>query len=266
MKNKLLIQILSNKYYKMLSIKSILVICLLCITIIFLYLIPGSNLKESFTTNSCKIYFINLDENKDRWEKLSPELQQKITRFPAINGKKLDKDQLIKDGIISEENNLRMGQIGCALSHITILKHIQQQDEPYGLILEDDVTIPPNFSVESLKLPDDFDICFLGGCNIKGEKVSENWIRPTSKNGAFNLCWHAVLVNKKNVQKVIDLLTPLRRPIDSQIRTEYDKLKVFYHYPNLISQNKSLRSTRRDIDGLPQSKYWQKHHLDVTID
>jgi glycosyl transferase family 25 len=250
----------------MLSIKSIFVICLLCITVIFLYIIPGSNLKESFTSMDYKIYFINLDENKNRWNNLSPELRKKITRFPAINGKKLEKDKLIKDGLIAEENNLLMGQIGCALSHIMILKRIQKQDEPYGIILEDDVIIPPEFSFDKLKLPDDFDIFFLGGCNIKGEKVSENWIRPTSKNGAFNLCWHAVLVNKKSVQKILDLLIPLRRPIDSQIRAEYDKLKVFYHYPNLISQNKSLRSTRRDIDGLPQSKYWQKHHLDVTID
>ena len=252
----------------MLSIKSIIIICLLCITVIFLYLIPGSNLKESFNENkqNCKIYFINLDENIDRWNNLSLELQKKFTRFPAVNGKKLDKDQLIKDGIISNENNLRMGQIGCALSHITILKKIQKQDEPYGIILEDDVKIPSDFSFENLKLPDDFDICFLGGCNIKGEKVVKNWIRPTSKNGAFNLCWHAVLVKKKNVQKILDLLIPLKRPIDSQIRAEYDKLKVFYHYPNLISQNKNLRSTRRDIDGLPQSKYWKKHHLDVTID
>ena len=84
MKNKLLIQILSNKYYKMLSIKSILIICLLCITIIFLYLTPGSNLKESFSPMSCKIYFINLDENKDRWEKLAPELQQKINIFQGF--------------------------------------------------------------------------------------------------------------------------------------------------------------------------------------
>jgi len=258
----------------MLSIKSIFVICVLCITTIFLYFVQGSNIMESFTpiageggNNSCKIYFINLDENIERWNSLSPELQTKITRFPAVNGKKLDKDQLIINGLIADKNNLRMGQIGCALSHISILKRIQRQDEPYGLILEDDVTIPPDFSLERLKLPPgDFDICFLGGCNIKGEKVGENWIRPTAKNGAFNLCWHAVLVNKQNVQKVLDLLTPLRRPIDSQIREEYDKLKVFYHYPNLISQNKSLRSTRRDIDGLPQSKYWQKHHLDVTID
>jgi GR25 family glycosyltransferase involved in LPS biosynthesis len=252
----------------MLSINSIFVICLLCITVIFLYLTPGSSLRENFDTTKtkCQIYFINLDENKDRWNNLSQELKQKINRFPAINGKELDKNKLIKDGVLSETNNLRMGQIGCALSHITILKKIQQQNEPYGLILEDDVIIPPYFSVEDLELPKDFDICFLGGCNIKGEKISKKWIQPTSKNGAFNLCWHAVLINKNNVQKIIDLLTPLKRPIDSQIRDKYDELKVFYHYPNLINQNKNLRSTRRDIDGLPQSKYWQKHHLDVTID
>jgi len=123
----------------MLSIKSIFVICVLCITAIFLYFTEGSNILESFTPiggeNSCKIYFINLDDNMDRWNSLSPQLRAKITRFPAVNGKKLDKDQLITNGLIAEKNNLRMGQIGCALSHITILKRIQRQNEPYGLIL-----------------------------------------------------------------------------------------------------------------------------------
>ena len=229
----------------MLSLKSVSIICLLCIITIFLYIATKqSNIMESFLDPMYKIYFINLDENR----------------------KILDKNKLIADGLVSSKNSLRMGQIGCALSHITILKNIKKQKAPYGIILEDDVIIPDDFSLEQLKLPTDFDICFLGGCNINGEQIAPNWIRPTAKNGAFNLCWHAVLVNKKSAQKILDLLKPLTRPIDSQIREEYDKLKVFYHYPNLISQNKSLRSTRRDIDGLPQSKYWQNHHLDVTID
>jgi hypothetical protein len=114
-------------------------------------------------------------------------------------------------------------------------------------------------------LPKNFDIIFLGGCNIKGKRTG-NLIQPTEKGGAYNLCWHAVLVNKKSVDKILNILTPLYRPIDSQFREHFDKFNVFFHYPNLINQNKTLRSTRRDIDGLPQSSYWQKHHLDIKLD
>ena len=248
----------------MLSIKHIQILIIICFSIIFVYLIHKNKKekkKENFT-QLCKIYFINLDENIDRWNKLS---HKNIIRFPAINGKKIDKNKLIKDNIISSINNLQLGQIGCALSHISVLKLIQKQDEQYGLILEDDVIIPDNFSVNQLKLPNNFDLLFLGGCNIKGEKISENLIKPIKIDGTYNLCWHAVLVNKNSVQKILDLLTPLRRPIDSQIRDEYNKLNIFYHYPNLINQNKSLRSIRRDIDGLPQSKYWKTHHLNITV-
>lgn len=245
----------------MLSIKHIQILIIVCFAITFVYLIHKKK-KENFT-QLCKIYFINLDENIDRWNKLS---HKNIIRFPAINGKKIDKSKLIKDNIISSKNKLQLGQIGCALSHISVLKLIQNQDEPYGLILEDDVIIPDNFSVNKLKLPNDFDLLFLGGCNIKGKKVAPNLIKPTIFDGLYNLCWHAVLVNKNSVQKILDLLTPLRRPIDSQIRDEYNKLNIFYHYPNLINQNKSLRSIRRDIDGLSQSKYWKTHHLNITIE
>lgn len=243
----------------MLSLKHVFTIILLSITILFIYLTHPS--IESFTP-ICKTYFINLDSNIDRWNNLS---NKNITRFPAINGKTLNKNQLIKDGIISEKNKLKMGQIGCALSHMEVLKLIAKQNEPYGLILEDDVIIPKDFNIHNIKLPNKFDLIFLGGCNIKGKKITENLIKPTIKNGSYNLCWHAVLVNKTSAKKILKKLQPLYRPIDSQIREKYDELDVYYHYPNLINQDKTLRSNRRDIDGLPQSSYWQKHHLDVSI-
>ena len=81
------------------------------------------------------------------------------------------------------------------------------------------------------------------------------------------MCLYGTLQNEWiELEKILDLLIPLRRPIDSQIREEYSKLNVFYYYPNIINQNKSLRSIRRDIDGLPQSQYWKNHHLDITIE
>ena len=243
----------------MLSITHVFTIILIAITIIFLYI--SSSTHESFS-NICQTYFINLDENIDRWNKYK---HKGWIRFPAINGKQLNIKELVNNGTITSTKRLKAGQIGCALSHINVLQKIKQQKEPFGLILEDDVIVPNGFSIDKLQLPKNFDIIFLGGCNIKGNRIG-NLIKPTKKDGAYNLCWHAVLVNKKSVDKILNILTPLYRPIDSQFREHFEKFNVYFHYPNIINQNKTLRSTRRDIDGLPQSNYWQKHHLDVEID
>lgn len=234
------------------------ILLFICIT----YVLKKLSQKKELFSNKCKIYFINLDDNIDRWNQIS---HRNLNRFSAINGKILNKQKLIDKGIIAKNNFLKMGQIGCALSHISVLKLIKNQDEQYGLILEDDVILPDDFSIERLNLPKDFDIVFLGGCNIKGKKITENLIKPTSYNGTYNLCCHAVLVNKNRVDKILNVLTPLYRPIDTQLRDYYKILDVYYYYPNIINQNKKLRSNRRDIDGLPQSDYWKKHHLDITI-
>jgi GR25 family glycosyltransferase involved in LPS biosynthesis len=241
----------------------VIIIFIIIIFIYILFLYKHNNQKNKL----CKTYFINLDEHIDRWNNLSyRKYNNNIVRFSAINGKKINKTELINNNIIKPINSLQLGQIGCALSHIGVLNLIKNQKEPYGLILEDDAIIPDNFSINQLKLPKKFDILFLGGCNIKGKKIGTNLIKPTALYGTYNLCLHAVLVNKNSVDKILNALLPLYRPIDSQLRDKYDDFNIFYHYPNLINQNKSLRSIRRDIDGLPQSKYWQTHHLDITIE
>lgn len=193
-----------------------------------------------------------------------------MVRFDAIHGKKCDREKLIKEGKLERENDLLDGQLGCALSHLACMDLIKNQKEPYGLILEDDVIIPENFSeiIEDLKkyFPKKWDIIFLGGCNIFGKKVNEKLIKPTSIDYTRNLCMHAVLLNKDNVQKVIDKLTPLYRPIDSQLRIYFKDMDVFYANPNIINQNKDWISNRRILDGLPQSEYWKKHHMDINFD
>lgn len=254
------------------------IIFLFIIFIIFLYKIKN-NKQENFNSNkpyfqnNLKIYFINLDANIDRWYNVKDKLDN-IVRFNAINGKELNKSELIKEGIVTQKNTLLPGQLGCALSHISVMNLIKNQSEDYGLILEDDVIIPPNFDRIFKDLmkdaPEKWDIIFLGGCNIYGKKYNEKFIIPiennsNNNNSSKNLCMHAVLLNKNNIDKILELLKPLYRPVDSQLRTYFDELDVFYAYPNIINQNKELISNRRVLDGLPQSKFWKKHHENITI-
>jgi GR25 family glycosyltransferase involved in LPS biosynthesis len=229
--------------------------------IIIVYLIYNFSLlhKKGFSMDDgLKIYFINLKQNMDRWENSKLKLPN-LHRFNAINGKLLDLNKLRKIGILQESdfwlNKLGRGGIGCAFSHISIMHRIRTQKEKYGLILEDDVIIPENFEYTISKLepyfPPNWDIIYLGGCNISGKKYNEKFIIPEQKTST-NYCCHAILFNKETIDNVIHILTPLKKPIDLQLRSNFHKLRVYFLIPSLFFQNKNLFSNRLFIDGYEQ--------------
>ena len=102
-----------------------------------------------------KIFVINLDKDRNRY--LSTYNWQRI---PAIYGKNLSASELSKYG-----NKLSNSEIGCYLSHLQALRAIIDQDLPYAVILEDDVTLTdwfPKLDVIIRSLPNTFDICWIG--------------------------------------------------------------------------------------------------------
>jgi glycosyl transferase family 25 len=250
------------------------------ILIIFciIYVIKQREYHESFnnynTPIKYKLNLINLDRNVDRLLLINKQCQREninMVRFPAIYGKDLDEKQLIKDGTLYRLHSLHKGELGCAISHITLLSKLYQtlERDEYGVIFEDDVIIPPQFNKKLTKIirdaPDNWDILYLGGCNIKGAQHPPYFIKPTVNLPSSNLCAHAYVVRRDTIPKLLSYLTPLYRPIDSQWRNYFKDMNVFFVNPNLVVQNKEIRSIRRDIDGLPQSKYWKKHQTDITV-
>ena len=51
----------------------------------------------------------------------------------------------------------------CALSHISLIRHAQQEKMEYVVIFEDDIEFAPNFIEEVNKIGDDWDMFMLGG-------------------------------------------------------------------------------------------------------
>ena len=83
----------------------------------------SNNIEQFSNFNDIKIYFISLDEQKDRWNnilKISKKLHLKINRFLAFNGKYLDEKLLIKNNQFYKYHRLKKGQLGCAYSHFKI--------------------------------------------------------------------------------------------------------------------------------------------------
>ena len=266
----------------------IIVVVILIIQTLIIYKFnyqSNENINESFQSDFGlpNIYIINMDINKDRINILNKYfIKQKIKyiRFPAYNGKLLNEKYLINENILNRKHSLLKGQLGCAYSHYKLLNQIKKRKESISLILEDDVIIPNNFKTKLNyilnNLPKKWDIIYLGGCNVYGEKINKTncninskcpnmYITPVRYNNTYNLCAHAYLVNKNSIVKVINSFTPFYRPIDSQLRDNFKKIEVFYINPNIIIQNKDIRSTRRDLDGLEQSKYWKHNQTNFNV-
>ena len=111
-------------------------------------------------------HVINLDRSVDRMTKFrqrNPFLD--FIRVSAVDGSLVDREQLVKDGIISEDVLYAPGSLGCALSHVGLWKKAVEQNK-IVTIFEDDAICSLFFNEESEKilsiLPEDWDIVQWG--------------------------------------------------------------------------------------------------------
>ncbi len=110
------------------------------------------------------IYVINLDEDRDRLDSITRQLDDQglaFTRFPAFRGVNIPerwKPQF-------EGSPIGDGEIGCYASHLQCMADMLDTDESARVILEDDAVLADNFHelLEILPgcLPDDWNIIRL---------------------------------------------------------------------------------------------------------
>lgn len=180
------------------------------------------------------IHVINLERRIDRKVMLLQEFEKhsitNFTFYKAIEGKDIDFVKLAADGLISyRDRQMTVGEFGCFLSHLNILKKILTSDEEIHLILEDDVYFVSGF-IDKLnyclsKVKNSiWDIFYLGinrpSCVnfkfLRGKYVGN------IQDGIFypKYKWwgtHGYLVKKSSVAKIINLITPIILPYDCQL-------------------------------------------------
>ena len=114
-----------------------------------------------------QVHLINLDRSTDRLAKFKERNShlENILRVPAIDGALVDREELVKDGTITEDLSYTPGALGCALSHVGLWKKAASQNRVVT-IFEDDVICSHNFLEESARiassLPSDWDIIQWG--------------------------------------------------------------------------------------------------------
>jgi len=135
-------------------------------------------------------------------------------------------------------------------------KEFQKSPYQYAIILEDDVEIPVDFWNKLDKLshvPSDWDIIYLGGNYIYGDKINPHVLTAHKFNkgeeprSVYNTGLFSYIINKKCVNRLLKYVNPNEKPIDNQIR-DLQELKLYYLYPSVIKHDFNVLSERRLMD------------------
>ncbi|HNX05424.1 MAG TPA: glycosyltransferase family 25 protein [Opitutales bacterium] len=96
------------------------------------------------------VFVINLDRAKDRWTRISGELDSlsiKYTRVKAVEGATLAlpcPDFNARGYVLRHGKRINPNEIGCFLSHLKAMEMFLETDLLHALVLEDDAHLEPN--------------------------------------------------------------------------------------------------------------------------
>ncbi|MDF3218597.1 MULTISPECIES: glycosyltransferase family 25 protein [Mesorhizobium] len=105
-------------------------------------------------TGSPKIHLINLDRSVERWSRYQSNnwhLLHNTVRVSAVDGTSLDREALIKEGLITSDCPYPPGTLGCALSHISLWQ-LSASENKTITIFEDDIRSSFRFTEESTSI------------------------------------------------------------------------------------------------------------------
>lgn len=214
-----------------------------------------------------RVFVINLKNQKRRLnhfiDHLEIEIKDRLNVFEAVDGHNLDiriiDDSIITDrcrqSILSKKGkygvDMTYGALGCALSHMLILKQCSSAKKPF-LIFEDDIIVQQGTYkslVRTLTQCIDFDILYLGIHNIpslnKTKIINHELYQPQGLIcGTFGM-----VITPKGASKILKNVFPLTVQIDSQISRNQNKLKLLSYTNPLVKHNHQFGSSTQGQEG-----------------
>lgn len=199
-----------------------------------------------------KIFCINLDSRKDRWDESKQEFEKynlKVERIPAISGKSMN---------LEFPDEIREGAVGCSLSQLFALKLAKQYELNNFLLLEDDIQFSSDLNdvfPEIIKqVPSDWDMLYLGGQHFHGmnlEKINENVFKCE-----YTLAAHSVAFNKTVFDRFINKLIDVTKPCDVHYAESHKEINAYVIIPHLTWQ----RGSYSDIENANVDYTFLKNH------
>ena len=240
----------------MFSLKLLWIWVLLFILIVLHY----SSTFESFENadgNNIDLYVISL-QHEDRLENIKKQqkkINKEIVVFDAVKGDKIDIDNMISNGFISNDwvknaTPIRKREIACYLSHLNLYKKIQQiGHNGYTIIFEDEFDIMRekfleyiNETIEKINNKKiDFDMLYFGNTHSNhGKHIVDNIYYMNTMDTLYGM--HAYLINNKKIDNIIDMVKIVDTPIDVKIEDlgKLHKLTILVIYPTIVNVINSI--------------------------
>jgi glycosyl transferase family 25 len=167
-----------------------------------------------------KVVYINLDHREDRRKIMSEFFkdgnipQEKVIRFPAIKHS--------------------VGIVGCAMGHISILKHAKAEGWKSVLILEDDmrwIDFHSNYPKLKKLAETHWDVCMLGGLYLEHDDPRVKMAFCTNAYIVRSHYYDVLLDNfETGLRKKLDVKTPFismnKRAIRNKLIQERNQYNV----------------------------------------
>jgi len=112
-------------------------------------------------------YLINLDRGAERLARFQADnaFLPDVQRFAAVDGGALNREKLVSQGLIDAQLAYTDGNLGCALSHLSLWETALRNDAPLT-VFEDDAVLNRHFARRSAALlsglPSDWDFVLWG--------------------------------------------------------------------------------------------------------
>jgi GR25 family glycosyltransferase involved in LPS biosynthesis len=198
------------------------------------------------------IYFINLDERKDRLEESLKEFSKHnltTKKISGINGSKMN---------LEFPSEIKEGAVGCALSQLFALKTAKFNNLKSVLILEDDVEFDEEVNKKFMKIypqiPNDWDMIYLGGQHFHGMNLKQ--ITENVYKCEYTLCAHSVMIRYTVYDRFINSLIDITKPCDVHYAESHKEINAYVIIPHLTWQ----RNTYSDIEKSDVDYSFLKHH------
>lgn len=195
------------------------------------------------------IIIISLARAKERREKITEQANNlKLGAFilDAVDGQSLSEEELNKTihlpGGWRYGEKFMPGELGCTMSHINALKIAKDNNWPYVIVLEDDVTIAEDFEkrINFLMkiLPSDWEHIYLSGKPHNPPPASSLFFAHVVKNEAMQQT-HSMIIRQIAYDKLIEKLSKFETATDDiythAIRTGL--LTSYTYYPFVTHAN-----------------------------
>lgn len=227
--------------------------------------------------NRLQTWVINLDRAPDRLQRISQQLlalQLPFTRLAAVDARALSPEQLaaLDTPAYCRQHGKSplLGELGCYLSHVNVMRLVLASDAEFALVLEDDVLLDSSLLSVLLGLmnaPARWDMVKLSAVH-SGTPMPVLEVAPGHQLAVMlSRCTgsSAYLINRQAAQTYAAGLLPMSLPYDHVFDQGWRfKLKVRLVTPTPCGHDAQIASSISLPAGASRKfRWWQRGHAHV---